>query len=104
MRRFRLQRDEDSGSLAVTRVIGEGVEFADGSCALRWLTAAAGTSAYARVADIVTNYCHDSRTRLIWLDGTAQNRQSDPLRASDDSREHLLGRRRAEVIARLQGG
>lgn len=68
MRRFWLQRDEDVSDVSGTGVVAEGVEFSDGTCAMRWLTATASTALYASVGDITTIHGHGGRTRVVWVD------------------------------------
>jgi hypothetical protein len=55
MRLFSLVRDEDVSGISGTGPIAEGVEFTDGSVALRWL-----------VAWLVSGHTHDREARR-WL-------------------------------------
>ncbi len=109
MRRFHLQRDEDASGVSGTGVVAEGVEFTDGSCALRWRTTTASTAVYDSAEDLVAIHGHEGRTRLVWLDESpyAGGGQLQPtIRVEfrpDDNREfaRFLGRRQ-EIIAKLR--
>lgn len=101
MRRFLLQRDEDASGVSGVGTVAEGVEFSDGSCAMRWRTDTASTAVYASAEDLVTIHGHEGRTRLVWLD-EPRPRIHIEFRPADDL-EHVrsLGRR-TEIIARLR--
>ncbi len=68
MRRFQLHRIEDASGVSGTGVVAQGIEFDDGHCAMRWLTATASTAFYATVADLETIHGHEGRTKVVWLD------------------------------------
>jgi hypothetical protein len=68
VRLFQLQRDEDASGVSGTGIVAEGVEFADGHCAMRWLTDTASTALYDRIADVEAIHGHAGRTRVVWLD------------------------------------
>lgn len=67
-RRFTLVRDEDETGVSGTGVIVEGLEFTDGTVALRWLTGTTSTAVYASIADVETIHGHGGKTRIVWLD------------------------------------
>jgi hypothetical protein len=70
-RRFYLERDVDvSGTSGVGRV-AEGVEFSDGTAALRWRTAHRSTAVYESIIDLEVIHGHNGMTRVVWLDTTA---------------------------------
>lgn len=71
VRRFQLERDEDASGVSGTGVVAQGVQFDDGSCAMRWLTATSSTAMYASAGDVETIHGHEGRTRLVWLDAAA---------------------------------
>lgn len=87
MRRFDLQRTEDASGVSGTGVVAQGVEFDDGTCALRWLTATASTGLYDSAADLIAIHGHGGRTTLAWLDDSPPGRQLS---------------RRIEIIANLR--
>lgn len=120
MRRFHLQRTEDLSGKSGTGVVAQGVQFDDGSCAMRWLTDTASTAVYASAADVETIHGHEGRTRLVWLDQPERARQwrvapsagAGPTRFRPDEihfyfqpdvqpSPELLSRR-AEIIQRLR--
>lgn len=111
MRRFNLQRNEDASGVSGVGVVAQGVEFDDGSCAMRWLTATASTAVYASADDLVTIHGHEGRTQLVWIDPlpTAGPRDiaAGPIeiefRPGDSERyTALMLTRRQEVIDRLR--
>lgn len=111
MRRFYLQRDEDASGVSGTGVVAEGVEFTDGTCAMRWRTATTSTAVYGSAQDVVTVHGHEGRTRLVWLDEhpipdppdasagpiEVKSRPGDATRFAAE-----LPSRRQQVIARLR--
>jgi hypothetical protein len=105
MRRFHLQRDEDTSGVSGTGVVAEGIQFTDGHCALRWLSDTASTVLYDSVGDLIAVHGHEGRTQVVWTDElpTAGARPALQLEFTPtDNREfvQLLGGR-GEVIARL---
>lgn len=68
MRRFELHRDVDVSGVSGTGVVAEGVEYSDGSAAVRWLSDTPSTVVWASVADAMTVSGHSGATRLVWLD------------------------------------
>lgn len=78
MRRFRLYREAPpdtylSGGYANAPDLAqlEGVEFSDGTVAVRWLTLHHSTSLWESFATFETVHGHpEYQTRLVWLDET----------------------------------
>jgi hypothetical protein len=68
MRRFELHRDEDASGVSGTGIVAQGVQFDDGTCALRWLSQHSSTALYDNTVDLVVIHGHGGRTRLVWLD------------------------------------
>lgn len=68
MRLFLLHRIEDETGVSGTGDVAEGVQFTDGSCALRWLTATTSTAIYSSIEDLVVIHGHGGRTVVRWLD------------------------------------
>lgn len=66
MRSFELVRDEDETGVSGTGVVAEGVEFTDGTCAMRWLTQTASTAVYGSINDVVEIHGHQGKTRVVW--------------------------------------
>ncbi|MEV0112809.1 hypothetical protein AB0H77_06070 [Streptomyces sp. NPDC050844] len=67
-RRFTLVRDIDETGVSGVGVIVEGLEFTDGTVALRWLTDTTSTAIYASTADVETIHGHGGKTRIEWID------------------------------------
>lgn len=70
-RAFVLQRDIDETGVSGVGVVAEGVEFSDGTVALRW-TSAWPTSVvfHERGIDSVQAvHGHGGKTRIVYLDG-----------------------------------
>lgn len=70
MRLFHLQRDEDETGVSGTGRVAEGVEFSDGSIAVRWLSHTACTNMYANVKQLMLIHGHGGRTRVVFEDET----------------------------------
>lgn len=68
MRRFLLARTEDVSGCSGTGHVAEGVEFHDGTVAMRWRVAPTSTALYASIADVVSIHGHEGRTTVQWLD------------------------------------
>lgn len=63
-----LWRREDESGVSGTGVVAEGVQFADGSAALRWKTAYRSTAVYASMDDVQRIHGHGGKTRIVWCD------------------------------------
>lgn len=68
MRRFELYRDIDHSGISGTGVIVQGAQFADGTCAIRWLSPTPSTAVFGSVEVVLAVHGHGGDTRLIWLD------------------------------------
>lgn len=67
-RRFYLYRREDVTGISGTGTVAEGVEFGDGTAAMRWCTDVASTCVYDSVAAIDKIHGHGGSTVVMWLD------------------------------------
>lgn len=67
-RRFVLNRVEDASGVSGTGIIAEGVEFSDGTCALRWKTKHRCTGVYDSILVLEHIHGHEGRTQVIWVD------------------------------------
>lgn len=67
-RRFRLYRDADITGVSGDGHIVDGVQFPDGTVALRWRTNRRSTAIYASMDDVEAIHGHDGATRVEWLD------------------------------------
>ena len=68
MRRFHLRRLEDETGVSGTGIITEGIEFSDGSCAMRWLTNTSSVAIYANIEDLMIIHGHNGNTVVEWVD------------------------------------
>jgi len=66
MRIFELHRDVDATGMSGTGRVVQGVEFDDGTVALRWLTELTSTAVYGCIEDVVSIHGHNGQTRLVW--------------------------------------
>lgn len=71
MRRFELHRDEDETGVSGTGVVAEGVQFTDGTCAMRWRATHTSTAVYGDVETLEAIHGHNGRTRIVWIDEEA---------------------------------
>ena len=67
MRMFELVRLEDENGVSGTGIVAQGVEFSDGSCALRWLSNVTSTAIYGRLADLIAIHGHGNTTRVRFI-------------------------------------
>ena len=66
MRSFALHREVDETGVSGTGIVAQGVEFDDGRCAMRWLTATASTACYDSTADVEAIHGHNGSTVIVW--------------------------------------
>lgn len=67
MRTFVLNRHEDESGVSGTGVVAEGVEFSDGTVALRWTLSSASTGVYKNIDDVIDIHGHHGKTVVEWL-------------------------------------
>ena len=75
MKTFELQRDVDVTGISGTGTVAEGVEFSDGTVALRWLTAGTARPDHVKPTTVLHDdigsveglHSHDGKTRIVWL-------------------------------------
>lgn len=68
MKLFIVVRTEDPSGVSGVGTVAEGVEFTDGTCALRWLTKHSSTALYASMDELVSIHGHDGKTQVQWMD------------------------------------
>lgn len=68
MRLFQLYRRQDETGVSGTGVVAEGVQFTDGTCAMRWRTGTSSTAVYASIEDVLTIHGHGGKTVVLWVD------------------------------------
>jgi hypothetical protein len=66
LRTFELHRDEDETGISGTGFVAEGVEFYDGSCAMRWRSPLKSTTVYESIRVVEELHGHGGRTRIVW--------------------------------------
>jgi hypothetical protein len=69
--RFVLERIEDESGVSGTGVVAEGVEFSDGSVALRWRSHIKSTVVYESIRACEAVHGHGGRTKVVYLDDTS---------------------------------
>lgn len=68
MKRFRLRRITDISGVSGTGLVAEGVEFADGTVAMRWTTKYRSTVVFASIQDVHNIHLHEGATVIEWVD------------------------------------
>jgi hypothetical protein len=71
MRRFYLVRTVDVSGVSGTGIVAEGVQFHDGSVAVRWRSEHPSTVTWARIEDAMVVHGHDGLTKFEWVDDPA---------------------------------
>lgn len=67
-RRFVLVRDEDVTGVSGTGIVVQGCQFADGACAIRWVSETASTTHHDSIENVIKVHGHNGATRLVWVD------------------------------------
>lgn len=72
-RRFVLQRDEDETGVSGTGIVAEGVEFSDGTVALRWTSEWPTSVVFHErgMESVHAIHGHGGATEIVWVDGEA---------------------------------
>lgn len=71
MRRFRLHRELDLSGVSGIGDVAEGVEFSDGTVAVRWKGMWPSTTVWPSIASVIAVHGHDGTTQVQWLDEEA---------------------------------
>jgi len=66
MKMFVLVRSEDVSGVSGTGIVAEGVQFSDGTVAMRWLRHPYSVAFYASIDDVERIHGHGGRTRIVW--------------------------------------
>lgn len=66
MRPFHLYRSDDFNGVSGTGYVAEGVQFTDGTVAVRWLTDTPSTNLYTSIEDVQKIHGHDGKTEVVW--------------------------------------
>jgi hypothetical protein len=67
-RRFRLLRYVDVSGVSGTGIVAEGVQFSDGSVALRWHGEYPTTTVWDSIESLVAVHGHEGATVVDWID------------------------------------
>ena len=67
MRLFELHRIEDVTGVSGTGTVAEGVQFTDGTVAIRWLTQPASAVFWDSIEDAMKVHGHHGMTKLWWI-------------------------------------
>lgn len=59
---------EDTSGISGVGNVAQGVEFDDGTCAMRWLTEHRSTAIYDNITDLIKIHGHNGATVVIWID------------------------------------
>jgi hypothetical protein len=68
MRLFQLVRDVDISGTSGTGIVAQGVQFDDGTCALRWLTDTSSTGFYNSIEDLIFIHGHEGATNVSFYE------------------------------------
>ena len=84
MRGFYLVRDVDVSGVSGTGKIAQGVQFDDGTCAMRWLTGTASTAIYSSIDDLVIIHGHNGASKVEWIGWQS----TEPINSNDRSHKY----------------
>lgn len=65
-RTFVLERDVDHTGVSGTGPVAEGVEFSDGTVALRWMGSGRSTAVWPDLEEALSVHGHSGSTRVVW--------------------------------------
>jgi hypothetical protein len=65
---FHLVRHHDLSGQTGTGIVAEGVQFSDGTAALRWRGGHPATAVWPNVEEILAVHGHEGATELVWLE------------------------------------
>lgn len=66
-RTFVLYRTEDESGVSGTGIVAQGVRFADGTAAMRWVSEHRSTAVYESMESLEAIHGHGGRTVVRWL-------------------------------------
>lgn len=69
MQTFQLHRDKDVSGVSGEGVVAEGVEFADGTVVLRWLTRYSSIAIYEDIDTLLQIHSHRGATYVEYASG-----------------------------------
>lgn len=68
MRRFKVKRLEDESGVSGTGTVAEGVEFDDGTVAMKWLSNKATVTFFSNIKHLKDLHGHSGKTKVVWID------------------------------------
>lgn len=68
MRRFKVKRVEDESGVSGVGIVAEGVEFDDGTVAMRWLSNKASITFFLNIKHLKDLHGHGGKTKVSWID------------------------------------
>jgi hypothetical protein len=68
LRRFVFQRTTDVSGTSGTGIVAEGVQFTDGTVAVRWRSFIASHVIYPNAQAAEAIHSHGGATKMVWLD------------------------------------
>lgn len=77
-RRFIVQRLDDETGTSGCGLVAEGVEFTDGTVAIRWRSMVASHAVFANIKAALAIHGHGGKTVIVWLDDEGAFRMSAP--------------------------
>tara|TARA_S200002703_G_C3775790_1_gene238880 strand:- start:1154 stop:1429 length:276 start_codon:yes stop_codon:yes gene_type:complete len=80
MRRFKVKREEDESGVSGTGIVAEGVEFDDGTVAMKWLSHKSTVTFFANIKHLKDLHGHGGKTKVVWVD-------PDPLAHAEEEEE-----------------
>lgn len=76
-RMFVLYRHRDISGVSGTGVVAEGVQFSDGSVALRWPGITPSTAVWPNLEAVIAVHGHSGATEVRWLEGPVPYRATE---------------------------
>jgi len=67
-RRFQLKRLEDASDVSGIGYVAEGVQFADGTCVIKWKTSTSSIGIYHSDVEMIHIHGHGGKTVIEWVD------------------------------------
>ena len=71
MRRFVLNRRQDTSGISGTGIVAEGVQLSSGKCILSWYTRVSSVNIYESIEDLIFIHGHGGNSVIDWIDKDA---------------------------------
>lgn len=68
IRRFWLQRNEDSTGISGVGKVAEGVQYTNGWCSVMWITDVWSMVTYPDIESVEKIHGHGGKTEIVWQD------------------------------------